>query len=66
MVPAEIVVQGCGCVAIPEEIASTLGMVPGAKLKLAIDVAARSITLMASAGSRVGKVPVLATCQIKS
>jgi hypothetical protein len=65
MVPAEIVVQDCGCVAIPEEIASALDMVPGAKLGLAVDAAARSITLTAPAENQVGEIPALAACQIK-
>jgi hypothetical protein len=66
MVPAEIVVQDCGCVAIPEKIASALGMVPGTKLKFAVDAAVRSLILTAPAGSRAGEVPVMAACQIKS
>ena len=61
---AEIVIQDCGCIAIPEEIAGALGMVPGARLKLDMDAVSRSITLTAPVGMVVGATRVLAACPI--
>jgi hypothetical protein len=61
-----IVIQDCGCIAIPEEIAGALGMGPGTKLKLDVDAAARSIRLTAPADGRMGEIPMLAACPIKS
>jgi hypothetical protein len=60
-----IVIQDCGCIAIPEEIAGALGMGPETKLKLDIDAAARSITLTAPAGGGVVETAVRAACPIK-
>ena len=62
---AEIVIQDCGCVAIPEDIAVALGMVPGARLGLSVDERARSITLTAPLGAATGSTTVLAACPIK-
>jgi len=60
-----IVIQGCGCVAIPDEIAGALGMGPGTTLKLDVDAAARSITLTAPADGGVVETVVRAACPIK-
>jgi hypothetical protein len=62
---AEIVIQDCGCIAIPEEIAAALGMVPGARLGLAVDETSRSITLTAPLHATTGMTPVLAACPVK-
>jgi hypothetical protein len=62
---AEIVIQDCGCVAIPEEIAGSLGMIPGARVKLEVDEEPRSITLTALVGGLSGMAPVVAACPIK-
>jgi hypothetical protein len=62
---AEIVIQDCGCIAIPEQIAASLGMVPGTHLQLAVDEISRSITLTAPLHPATGSTPVLAACPIK-
>jgi hypothetical protein len=62
----EIVIQDCGCIAIPEEIAAALGMGPGVRLGLAVDAGARSITLTAPVGGGVEAMPVLAACPVKT
>ena len=62
---SEIVIQDCGCIAIPEKLAASLGMVPGARLQLAVDEASRSITLTAPLTAPLGSMPVLAACPIK-
>ena len=62
---AEIVIQDCGCIAIPEEIAGALGMVPGARLMVDVDESSRSITLTAPLNAKTGSIPVLAACPIK-
>ena len=61
----EIVIQDCGCVAIPEEIAGAFGMVPGARLKLVTDAEARSITLSAPLSGGLVEGVVRAACPIK-
>jgi hypothetical protein len=61
----EIVIQDCGCIAIPEEIASALGMVPGTTLKLDVDAAARRIMLTAPGGGGIVETAVRAACPIK-
>ena len=65
MTHSAIVVQDCGCIALPEEIASKLGMMPGAALAVSIDADSRSITLTAPADAPVGGIPNLAACPIK-
>jgi hypothetical protein len=62
---AEIVIQDCGCIAIPEQIAASLGMVPGIPLGLAVDETSRSITLTAPVDAVTGSAPLLASCPIK-
>jgi hypothetical protein len=62
---AEIVIQDCGCIAIPEDLAASLGMIPGAHLQLAVDEASRSITLTMPPNPATGSIPVFAACPIK-
>jgi hypothetical protein len=63
---SEIVIQDCGCVAIPDEIADAFGMLPGARLKVVVDAEARSITLTAPThGGGVVETPMRAACPIK-
>jgi hypothetical protein len=62
---AEIVIQDCGCIAIPEGLAATLGMGPGTHLQLAVDEASRSITLTALSNGPAGSLPPRAACPIQ-
>jgi hypothetical protein len=62
----EIVIQSCGCVAIPEDVAGALGMTPGAVLSVAVDEAARSLTLTSPGGAIAGGIRALTACPIKA
>jgi hypothetical protein len=68
MAPGDVVgciqIPHCGCVAIPKELASALGMGPGTTLKVAVDVAARSVTLTAVSEGPAGEIAALAACPI--
>jgi hypothetical protein len=65
MTHSAIVMQDCGCIALPEEVASELGMMPGKALAVSIDKGSRSITLTAAADAQVGGIPNLTACPIK-
>ncbi len=41
----QISVQGCGCIALPDELAAGLGMLPGAVLSIVPDLGTQSLTL---------------------
>lgn len=62
---AEITVQPCGCIAVPEELAALLGMVPGAVLAVGLDEAQRSVTLKVAAGAPLNVALARAACSLK-
>jgi hypothetical protein len=62
---AEIVIQDCGCIAIPDQLANSLGMTPGTTLQLSVDEVSRSITLTAPLNAPTGSISILAACPIK-
>jgi len=62
---AEIVIQDCGCISIPDYLATALGMTPGTRLQLGVDEASRSITLTAPLDAATGSISTLAACPIK-
>jgi len=66
MTTREIVIQSCGCVAIPEDIAGALGMAPGAALTVVVDEAARSLILTSTGGAVAGEIGARAACPIKA
>jgi hypothetical protein len=65
MTQSAIVVQDCGCIALPEEVAREIGMMPGKALAVSIDKGSRSITLTAAADALIGGIPDLTACPIK-
>jgi len=62
--PSELVIQNCGCIAIPEDVAEQLSMTPGTNLKFSVDATTRSITLTALGELNLSPTPV-AACPIK-
>jgi antitoxin component of MazEF toxin-antitoxin module len=66
MTTREIVIQSCGCVAIPEDVAGTLGMTPGTALTVVVDEAARSLTLTSRDGAPVETIPAYTACPVKA
>jgi hypothetical protein len=65
MTTREIVIQSCGCIAIPEDIAGALGLTPGLALTMVVDEGSRSLTLTSSGGAAGGVTPVSAACPVK-
>jgi hypothetical protein len=65
MTTREVVVQRCGCIAIPEEVAGALVMTPGTALTMVVDEKERSLTLTSMDGVVVEEVPALIACPIK-
>ncbi|HEY4357594.1 MAG TPA: hypothetical protein VGN16_17715 [Acidobacteriaceae bacterium] len=65
MSQSPVIVQDCGCIALPEDVAASLGMTPGAELTLAVDPAKRSITLTALEVSGPVQTVPLAACPIR-
>jgi hypothetical protein len=66
MTTREIVIQSCGCVAIPEEIAGSLAMTPGTALAGVVDEGSRSLTLTSPGAAGTGTIPALMACPIKA
>jgi hypothetical protein len=66
MATREVVIQSCGCIAIPEDVAGALGMTPGISLMMAVDEALRSVTLTSPSGATGKAVPVYAVCPVKA
>ena len=66
MTTREIVIQSCGCIAIPEDIADALGMTPGVALTMVADESARSLTLTSTGGAVAGEIGARAACPIKA
>jgi len=66
MTTREVVIQSCGCIAIPEDVAGALGMTPGTALTMSVDEGLRSVTLTSPSGATGGAVPVYAACPVKA
>jgi hypothetical protein len=62
----EVVIQSCGCIAIPEGVAGALGMTPGAVLSVVVDEVARSLTLTSQGGVPAGTIPDYTACPVKA
>ena len=62
----EVVIQSCGCIAIPEDVAGALGMTPGVALSMVVDEAARSLTLRSAGGPVAGEIRALSACPISA
>lgn len=61
-----VTVQSCGCIAVPEEVASSLGITPGTALALTVDAATRSITLTAMHEGKPETPVTLTACPIQA
>ena len=57
-----VVVQACGCIALPEHLAVSLGMLPGAVLNASPDPEAMSLTLSLVERARERNPGVRAAC----
>ncbi len=66
MDPKQIVVQPCGCVALPEELSEALGMLPGATLSLSADVQQRTVTLRLVTAAPITADRAAAACPISA
>jgi hypothetical protein len=65
MTTREIVIQSCGCIAIPEDIAGALGMTPGVALTMVVDEGSRSLTITSADGAAGEVIPVYSACPVK-
>ena len=58
-------IQECGCIAIPDSLAESLGMQPGVMLDVAVDPGTRSVTLTVPPGAGHAAAVAAATCPVK-
>ena len=50
----QVTLQDCGCIALPDQVAASLGLAAGSILELGLDEASRSLTLTAVSRPEVG------------
>ena len=63
---ADIVVQPCGCVTMPEKAAAQLGMLPGSVLSVDLDEARETITFRVLVSAASAKIARYAACPLES